>query len=247
MNCGAIWTGTSLGHPVVDGVYLGLGLLLCLLHLLDLFTLLLDFSHQCFVHLGLACVHSAFLFRFFCNLLLQEVLRFSIDIFYFLLDAIIFLLPKVALLLPHDCLLVEVVLIVKLPLFLLFFLLRKRGLHFILSALSLLCFLFLIASQFHFSITLIFLNDHIFASLRLVHILQHPVSHPVHKLLRSTLPGSNLIQSILLLLVKHSCVGLLHIDVFEARLLALLPLHLIIALIFLKHSVVVLALLLLLF
>ena len=193
--------------------------------------------------MGFSDIHLFILHLFFCNLLSEESLRLSIDIFYFLLDSLVLLFPQVALFLPHYSLLVEVLLVVLLPSPLLFLLLCEGRLHFLFISLGLSCLFFFIAALFHFSITLILRYDFFFAPLRLIHILEYSISHPVHELLCPPFPGSNLILPVLLLFIEHCGVRLLHIDIFLPGLFSLLPLHLVIPLVLLQHAIIVLALL----
>lgn len=145
---------------------------------------------------------------------LEEILGFLIYQFYFILNSLVLLLPDVSLLRPHSSLTIQVLLPGHLFRLLLLGLHREHRFHFFFILVSFPCLLLLLLAQLHFSLLFILLDHVVFFLLDVVKLLQNAVSHSVHELLGSILPGLNLVESILRLLIEHPGVLLLGPDIF---------------------------------
>lgn len=79
---------------VIYGVYLRLWFLLSLFHFFDLISLLLDFAHDCFIHLFLHRIHFLILLLLLLfDLVFQEILSLQIDLLDFFLDTLVLFFP----------------------------------------------------------------------------------------------------------------------------------------------------------
>ena len=224
---------------IIDAISVGWSLVLQLL------LLLLDLPHESLVEALLDRVHllSTLLALLFHLLLSEESLRLLIDLFYLCLDPLVLILPDVPLFLPHLGLLVQVSLVLLLPLLLVCFHVLQRLDHLLLLFFKLLVLHFLLTPQFHFSVFHVLLNHFILLLLDVVELLEHTVGHSIHEVLSALLSGSDLIESILLLLVKHPSVCFLGSYILLALLLFLDLGHLLVLLVLQEHLLEVLLLL----
>lgn len=189
----------------------------------------------------LTVVHAfGFLVLLLGHLLVQEGFRVAVDLGNLLLQTFVLLFPNGALLLPHDSLLITVLLLLDGSLPLVTLLLRQLFTHGNLGSVGHPLLTVLVLAELELALSLIFLDHLVFLLLVLVHLLQDAVSHSVHELLSTPLSSLSLVAAVLLLLIEHTGILFLHMNIFLTVFLLLGVLDFLILLVFFQHFVEVL-------
>ena len=195
-----------------------------------------------FVHLGLANLDLLLL-----HLLSEELLVVLVDLADLRVETALLLRVVLKVFAPHVGLFVVKCLLLQLAKTLLFHLLSEVITHSLLFSLVLVVFGFVGHSFAKLFFKLVLANLFLLLSCTAVHVLNNSVGHSVHELLSSLLSLLDLIQAIMLLLVKHARIFLLSTDVFQAFSLTLCKSLGLVLLVLGKHLLKVLLLLLSLF